>query len=300
MELNCKKNLNKIKISVIIPFYKRNDLVINAVKSVLNQTHKSFEIILINDGTKNINKINDFLLKYKNIKLINSPKNCGPANARNIGIRKATGKYIAFLDSDDLFLPEKLEKQIIHMELNNSDFSYTSYFRKTNELEKIIDCYCEFSEIEKHSINNCNIATPTVMIRRSVINKYSLFYDEKKEIGEDVCFYLKIFKIIKPTMLNEPLSIVNSNTNSAYLDINKQIKGIKTIINYLTEDDYYDKYQKEIADLCLNYYNLVNSEQNENTNISKNNISIKKNYLKILVKRGPIYCAKKIKNKIKR
>jgi glycosyltransferase involved in cell wall biosynthesis len=99
-----------IKVSVIIPFYNRIDLVINSLKSVINQTHKNIEIIIVNDGseesTTKLNKIIESDNRIKNIKL---NKNKGTSNAKNVGMDNATGDYIAFLDSDDLFKENKIE-----------------------------------------------------------------------------------------------------------------------------------------------------------------------------------------------
>ncbi len=101
-------------VSVIMPVYNRENLVSQSIESVLGQTYQKIELVLINDGSSD-NSLN-ILTEYKNrfpekIKLINQP-NQGQINARNHGIKISKGKYIAFLDSDDLWLPDKLEEQI--------------------------------------------------------------------------------------------------------------------------------------------------------------------------------------------
>ena len=104
-------NLNE-KVSVIIPTFNRGNILLNSIKSVLNQTYKNLEVIVVDDGSidntkEEINKIEDERVKY--IKLVN---NSGGSNARNIGIKSASGKYISFQDSDDIYYPNKLETQI--------------------------------------------------------------------------------------------------------------------------------------------------------------------------------------------
>jgi len=100
------------KISVIIPTYNRADLITRAISSVLNQTYKSFEIIVIDDGsTDNTKEVLKSYIEKKQIKYLYQ-QNHGPAAARNLGIKYSKGELIAFLDSDDEWLPEKLEKQI--------------------------------------------------------------------------------------------------------------------------------------------------------------------------------------------
>lgn len=103
-------------VSVIIPTYNRANLILQAVKSVLNQTYKNFEIIIVDDGSSDntedvINVIHDNRIRY-----IKHAINKGASAARNTGIREAKGKYIAFQDSDDHWLPDKLEKQVKRIE----------------------------------------------------------------------------------------------------------------------------------------------------------------------------------------
>lgn len=103
-------------ISVVIPVFNGSTFIKEAVDSVLSQTYSNFELIVINDGSTDDSEIK--ILSYENIKykkLVNS----GPAVARNLGCRLANGRYIAFLDQDDIWLPEKLEKQV------NSFLSYS-------------------------------------------------------------------------------------------------------------------------------------------------------------------------------
>ncbi|EGP5645247.1 glycosyltransferase family 2 protein, partial [Enterococcus faecium] len=107
---------NNILVSVIIPFYNQKFWLEQAVDSVLKQTHQFFEIIVVNDGS--LESIEDIDNKDKRIRVIEK-KNGGPASARNLGMKLSNGKYIAFLDSDDIWLPNKLEVQLNFMIDNN-------------------------------------------------------------------------------------------------------------------------------------------------------------------------------------
>src|SRR3989338_8677774 len=101
-----------VKVSVIIPTHNRPELLKRAVKSVLNQTYKDLEVIVVDDGLEKradetVNSFNDSRLKY-----IQHPEEKGGSAARNTGIKNSSGEFIAFLDDDDEWLPEKLEIQI--------------------------------------------------------------------------------------------------------------------------------------------------------------------------------------------
>jgi glycosyltransferase involved in cell wall biosynthesis len=112
-----------------MPSFNSERFISDSLNSILEQTFADWEVIVSddfsNDKTKYI--VYPFIQKDDRIKLIESDRNCGPALARNKAIERAKGRYIAFLDSDDLWLPEKLEKQINFMTLNKSVLCFTAY-----------------------------------------------------------------------------------------------------------------------------------------------------------------------------
>jgi len=114
-------------VSIIMPSYNTDKFIGESIFSVLNQTYINWELLIVDDcstdNTKNIVKQFD----DKRIKFFQNEKNSGAAISRNKALREARGKWIAFLDSDDLWYPDKLEKQIKFMEDNNYHFSYTNY-----------------------------------------------------------------------------------------------------------------------------------------------------------------------------
>lgn len=114
-------------VSVIMPSYNTAEYIKNSIDSVIRQTYKNWELIIVDDcSTDNTDEIvgsfNDSRIRY-----FKNEKNSGAAVSRNRALREAKGKWIAFLDSDDLWLPEKLEKQLEFMAENNYHFSYTDY-----------------------------------------------------------------------------------------------------------------------------------------------------------------------------
>ncbi len=267
-EIKLKNNnTNKPVISVIIPFYNRINMTIRAIKSVLNQTYKNYEIVLVNDGSsENVEKIQEIANKYKNINLINLKNNKGVANARNEGIKASTGEYIAFLDSDDEFLPNKLEIQIKEMLLRNGNVCHTSYIRKSNDNKVVINSGLYNGMISKKLIYNCLIATPTVMIKKEFLYKNNYLFDSTLTIGEDTCFWLTILKNDFLIGINKELSIVNVNEKSSAYDDKKQLIGCKTILKFLLNDEFYSRFDKEIAKLAESYCYYSNKINNNINN----------------------------------
>lgn len=114
-------------VSIIMPSYNTSQYIAETIQSVIDQSYQNWELIIVDDcSTDNtdyvVSKIND-----QRITFLKNKKNSGAAVSRNRALREAKGKWIAFLDSDDLWKPDKLEKQIQFMKKNNYSFSYTNY-----------------------------------------------------------------------------------------------------------------------------------------------------------------------------
>ena len=180
-------------VSVIIPYFKKKQHIKNAIKSVLRQTFKNTEIIIIYDDI-NLEDydylINEFK-NIKNIKIIRNTKNLGAGLSRNIGIKNANGEIIAFLDSDDLWLPNKLEDQLNFMLKNNYKFTFSNYEKKLLS-GKII--YVKSSKREfnyNDLLNSCDIGLSTVMLNKNLIGE-NFFPNLRTK--EDYVAWLKITK----------------------------------------------------------------------------------------------------------
>lgn len=259
MEKEVKPSIKDIKVSVIIPFYNRTKLAVRAVKSVLRQTHKNYEILLVNDGsTESIDEITKLAKQEKSIKLINVKPNKGVANARNVGIDNAVGDYIAFLDSDDCFEPKKLEIQLLKMVSANAMVSHTSYYRKGFNEQVLFNTGAQGGKMIPKLIWSCQIATPTVMINRKYLNDNNYRLNPELYIGEDTCFWMTILMHTNLLGIDIPLTIVNSNENSAAYNVDKQIIGMKTIMKFVLNNPELQKYDYEIALLSKQYISYVN------------------------------------------
>ncbi|MCU5356704.1 glycosyltransferase family 2 protein [Bacillus cereus] len=128
-EINNIITNQEFMISIVIPSYNASSFIKETIQSVQSQTYTNWEMIIIDDVSKDNTRelIKEEIKKDGRIQLIELQENGGAAIARNIGINNAKGKYVAFLDSDDLWLPEKLEKQLEFMQNNDIAFSFTSY-----------------------------------------------------------------------------------------------------------------------------------------------------------------------------
>ena len=115
-------------VSIIMPSYNTSDFISETIKSVLNQTYANWELLIVDDcSTDNTDEIVRPFLLDKRIRYLKNENNSGAAVSRNRALREAKGKWVAFLDSDDLWMPDKLSKQIRFMEKNSYHFSYTNY-----------------------------------------------------------------------------------------------------------------------------------------------------------------------------
>lgn len=169
MEDSNKKN---ILVSIITPVYNSEKYIGETVKSVLAQTHENWEMLIVDDCSKDntsivIKNFNDSRIKYFELK-----RNSGAAVARNKALEMAQGRYIAFLDADDMWKPDKLEKQLDFMLKNNIGFSFTGYeiLRKgSNKIIKVPE-KLNYSQFMKNTI----IGTLTVMINKEIVGEVRL------------------------------------------------------------------------------------------------------------------------------
>lgn len=256
---NAEAQIASKKVSVVIPFYNRNSEVKRAIDSVMKQSHKNIEIILVDDGSSDdTSDIENIAKSNKYIKLYRNKRNFGASTSRNVGINKATGDYIAFLDSDDEFKVDKLRIQLQYMTASNANFSHTSYERLKNGKSDIINSGECHGHCERQMIYNCPIATPTVMLKTSWLNKNNYRFDEDKAIGEDTCFWLSLMVDDEYLLgIKQPLTIVHVGNNAAAYSDEKQAIGLKTIIKYLLNSDHYSKYDYEISLLMKAYVGYI-------------------------------------------
>ena len=224
-------------VSVIIPFYNRVKWLREAVQSVFAQTYQDFEVILIDDGSsESLDELAE--LKDERIRYVRQ-QNKGPAAARNIGLDLARGRYIAFLDADDIFLPMKLERQVSCMEENpDIMLSHTSYQLMSSDGKYVRDVKAgRFSgRVYPKIMVGCPIQTSNVMIRSEAILE-NLRFEEDARVGEDIILWTQIAKKSLILGIDEPLTSVRIHGNNAAFDAQAQIIGTMNIIKYSIRRD---------------------------------------------------------------
>ena len=221
-------------VSIITPNFNCSRFITQAIESVLAQTYKNWEMIIIDDCStdESYKIIQEYAKKDSRIKVYRMEKNSGAAVCRNKAIEFSNGGYLAFIDSDDLWLPEKLEKQLNFMRENNCDFSFTEYEHideNNNSLNikaKVIN-KLTYKEMLFHCFTGCL----TVIYKQDLKNK---IYSPILKNCNDYALFLQILKNVKNAMgLNEILAKYRIIKNSLSRNkLNKIQYFIEFMIKY--------------------------------------------------------------------
>jgi len=183
--------MQKDLISIIMPSYNTEQFIGESIKSVLAQTYTKWELIIVDDCSTDNTDAVVAAFDDERIKYIKNEKNSGAAISRNRALREAQGKWITFLDSDDLWAPEKLEKQLRFMTENNYSFTYTDYNIQLNG-EWLPYIYTGPKKVTKHKMKNyCYFSTITVMYDQEAIG---LIQIEPVKKNNDYAMWLRIIE----------------------------------------------------------------------------------------------------------
>ena len=220
-------------VSVIIPVYNKERYLSNAIESIINQSYNDWEIVLVDDcSTDDSAKIiSKFTHKYHNIIYHKQDKNGGAAVARNTALTLAKGRYVAFLDADDEWLPNKLEKQLEFMVINNAAISCTALECIDEEGKPLNSVRPVIKEINyRFLLKNTMIATSTVIVDR---NKTGDFQMPLRRRGQDYATWLKLLKTGEKCFgLDEVLTryrVMKESLSSNKWSSIKQVWEIQTI-----------------------------------------------------------------------
>lgn len=186
------------RVSVIIPAYNVSPYISQTLDSVMAQTFTNYEIILVNDGSPDTTELEEMLRPYQGRIVYLKQRNCGVASARNAAIRVARGHYLAFLDGDDLWLPDFLEKQMAFIESSDGyDLVYSNayHFGDHSEGKTYMQTCPSEGEVNCESLlaGRCNVISSGVLARKDPIVEVGLF-DEDLRIGEDFDLWVRLSK----------------------------------------------------------------------------------------------------------
>ncbi len=230
-----EKEYIKNKVSIITPVYNAEKYLPQYFDSIFNQTYNDIEIVLVNDcSSDNSEKIiKDRMKNHKNIIYYCQDKNRGAGAARNKALEIATGQYVAFLDSDDVWYPEKITKQIELMNEKNTPFSYTAIEMIDENGKQIkgkrnLKTICDYNYL----LHNTIIATSSAVINREILGDFRM---PLRRGGQDYATWLMLLR--NGTIaygINEALVKYRVSSNS--LSSNK-FKSIKQVWEIQTQDE---------------------------------------------------------------
>ena len=247
------------KISIIIPVYNAEQYIDNCLKSLIGQTYKNIEIILVDDGSKDSSYdiCLEYSKKYSFIKIFHKT-NGGPSSARNLGISKASGDYICFVDSDDTVAENYVEKLVE----NSADLVAGGFIEIYGEIRKNIkicdaiqkfdneEIYIKFLEASESDIFN---SPGCKLYNKQIIERNNLKYDESLKMGEDLIFNIHYLKYCKSlVIIPECLYYYNKNVLES---LTKKFEFSR----WNTEKIIYHEYKKiyEINNLYSNYRSKI-------------------------------------------
>ena len=218
---------------MVVPYFNRAEWLTAAVESVLLQTFSDFELIVVDDGSDEhpefLGKDIDPRIRYVR------RSHLGVSAARNLGVEVSTGTYVAFLDADDVFMPEKLEVQVGYMESHPDQLmSHTSYLRMNSagvDMEEIRSGSFT-GRVYPEIVMHCPIATPTVMVRREQFTRERFAFPDSVKVGEDTMLWIDIARGHEVLGIDQVLTRVRVHGRNAAFDPVAQYRGGIRILQY--------------------------------------------------------------------
>ncbi|MBZ2166167.1 glycosyltransferase family 2 protein [Methanobacterium spitsbergense] len=257
---------DELFVSIIIPTYNRANLITRAINSILDQSYTNYEIIVVDDGSTDntkevIQRFNEDKINYYVHK-----KNRGAAAARNTGIKYSKGDFIAFQDSDDKWLPEKLEKEMdVFLEASDKIGVVYSGYWHIKDNKKI---YIPTPKVTKKEGNihfellKGNFVSGLSVIRKICFKKVGL-YDENLPNLEDWELYIRISKYFSFKFIDEPLSIAYCSSDSASINYSKNLKSSEIILKKHFADFNDNKEILAVNKANIGIYAFLNGDESK-------------------------------------
>lgn len=221
-------------VTVVIPVYNRENTILRAINSVLQQTYKNIEVVVVDDGSTDATASIVKRCQDSRVHLICLPCNRGTNYARNRGIEKAKGEFIAFQDSDDEWLNDKLDRQMNYMQKKDIEASFSPYILYQGQQKSILPEDYQSEEMYEHSIaqrlkKGNVVGTPTLLVKKEVVFQIGMFNENMKRL-QDYEFVIRLVKRFKLGYINQPLVKAYRMTQSISTDNEALIDAYANLI----------------------------------------------------------------------
>jgi len=308
------------KISIIIPTYNVEKYVLRCLSSIVDQTYKNIEIIVVDDGStdKTFDLVNEFLSNSKSEYQLLRQSNCGVSVARNLGLQRANGEFIYIIDSDDYIEKTFLEKLLQSIIVNNSEAAFCAS-DAINEFQEVISVanndiktvlFDRDKLIKTFIMRNLDICTGNILYKSTNIKRHNIKYNENCFNGEDQEFNLKVlFNCKKISFVQENLFHYFVRGNSVTKTYDKKLMSVttamKNVANYFIAQGNHDLFNminsyKMQKDFFYNLDMIIINNYNENKEFIRNDLCKNKQLIKDLKTYKIIkYNAREIKYKLK-
>jgi glycosyltransferase involved in cell wall biosynthesis len=241
-------------ISVVIPTYNRSSLIGKSIESVFSQDYPNLEVIVVDDGSTDDTQQVIEVLKNPKLRYFRHEQNRGAPAARNTGLHQARGEYIAFLDSDDAWIPGKLSKQMEVMLRSDGDVALvyggmrkiddegnTTGYKKPRKRGNI------YQSLLKDNI----IGSTSIPLLKTKVVKETGGFDEELRSRQDYDLWLRIAKLYKVDFVPEPLVLYRVHRNRISGNVDAQLQGTHRVL-----EKYFEDIQRNPAALAHHYYLL--------------------------------------------
>ena len=284
---------NSPYITVLMPVYNAAPFLREAIDSILNQTFKNFELLIINDGSTD--NCEEIILTYKDprIRYIKNETNIKLISTLNKGIKLSKGKYIVRMDADDISFPDRIEKQVNYMETNPAIALCGTWFSSFGDRAGISKYQKDNDEIKFRMLYQCHLCHPTIIIRKTILDNFDIKYDSNFAHAEDYDFFVRIgekylianipevllkYRIHTQSISNYHKIIQDENSNKVRI---RQFKNLGYTISNELLDDYiklnyqdYEKLKSSSIEI-KNMFEQIIEKNNESGYLNKKQLNSK-------------------------
>jgi glycosyltransferase involved in cell wall biosynthesis len=245
-----RRAAESIKVSVIMPIRGGTRSAAAALESARRQTHEQLEILLVdNNPSETDDEASQAANGDNRVVLLKEPR-AGLSHARNRGLDHATGQYVAFLNPEDLWTPEKIERQLSYMELHGVEMSHTSYSTLgADGKAEASPMVTKGGRLFPAIVGDCTIATSTVMVSKAFLDQHKLRFQEDLQIGEDVCLWIEIANLVQVGYLEESLTNIRLPGDTAVHDARRRALALLNVGCFALKNYDFDVVREHVARL---------------------------------------------------